>query len=370
MTQWSRAAPLFPGKDSRTFAITMDTGTPAASSPTPAPTAAAAGASGSAETKKKRRKVPFGIIAPEPWDVKRRDRPQKTYVLTVDSNLSPRSARKKCLMPALPPELAAGSQDASSLDAQHQRTAFRAKRSERFKLERVFPVLVKPELLPEWGGESSGGEETKARTARRGTVVSLQRQRDRLKESEERQKRSQDAAGRWNVSGRATVLSSRKDPVPLHALQDEELDVLKQQGKESPSLATASFEGGGSSEKEKVSAAARRGSASPTTLNSGPQQSLTAEVREKGRQLVQEMSHRVNKRASLRRREKHFSDFEHRIKMAGLKVRMKEVEAQEEGEVDADEIEEKDVLKQFKKRMTIRAPPPVESDDGDNDDDE
>jgi len=376
MTQWSRAAPLFPGKDSRTFAITLDTPTPVASSPTPAEPAAA-GASGSGGTKKKRRKVPIGIIAPEPsWDMKRRDRPQKTYVLTVDSTLSPRSARKKCVMPALSPEPTAGSHDASLLHAEQQRAAFRAKRQERYKLERVFPVLVKPELLPEWGGgsdQSSGGEETKGKvpTARRGTVISLQRQRDRLKESEERQKRSQDAAGRWNVSGRATALNSRKDPAPLHALQDEEVDVLKQQVKDSPPLARSSLiaggAGGDASEREKASAAARRGSASPTTFNPGPPQSRTAEVREKGRQLVQEMSQRVNKRASLMRKDIDYGDFEHRIKMAGLKVRMKEVEAQDEG--DADENEEKDVLKQFKKRMTIMAPALtlVSGDDDDND---
>lgn len=374
MTQWSRAAPLFPGKDSRTFAITLDAPTTVASSPTPAETAAAS-SSGSGGTKKKRRKVPFGIIAPEPWDMKRRDRPQKTYVLTVDSTLSPRGARKKCVMSALSPEPTVGSPDASLLDAQQQRAAFRAKRQERYKLERVFPVLVKPELLPEWGGgsdQSSGGEEAKGKmlTARRGTVVSLQRQRDRLKESEERQKRSQDAAGRWNVSGRATALSSRKDPVPLLALQDEEIDVLKQQVKESPPpAARASLIAGEGGGVEKALAAARRGSASPTMYNAGAPQSLTAEVREKGRQLVQEMSQRVNKRASLMRKEVDFSHFEHRIKMAGLKVRMKEVETQEEGEGNGDESEEKDVLAQFKKRMTIIAPPPgsLDLDDDAND---
>eukprot|EP00930_Biecheleria_cincta_P073750 TRINITY_DN61041_c0_g1_i1.p1 TRINITY_DN61041_c0_g1~~TRINITY_DN61041_c0_g1_i1.p1 ORF type:complete len:362 (+),score=68.10 TRINITY_DN61041_c0_g1_i1:186-1271(+) len=357
MTQWSRAAPLYPGKDSRTFAITLEPLAP--SSPTPAEDVDI----GRGASKKQSRKVPIGIIPPESWDPKRRgDRPQKTYVLTVDPHGSPRSARKKCLMPALSPDPAAGSPADSLLEAE-QRAAFRAQRQERFKLERVFPVLVKPQLLPEWGGDhSSGGEEKKEKvlTARRGTVVSLQRQRDRLKESEERQKRSQDAAGRWNPSGRATALNSRKDPAPLDTLQDEELDVLKQQAKEPPPLvARPSLVAVGTGNE--VSTTARRGSLRPG------QSSLTAEVRQKGRELVQEMSKRVSQRHSLLRKDFDYADFQHRIKMAGIKERMKEAELRGEGKGDGEDDEEKDVLQLMRKRISIMVSEPVLVADDDND---
>lgn len=334
MTQWSRTAPLYPGKDSRTYAIQLESAEPTGPGVGAAVQAFNAGdraSVGCVRRKIKPKKVPFGFIAPERWETRRRDPPtQKTYVMAVDEVnarnpkevgevLSCRSAQEKQLMPALPPEPEpeAGSPMAPML--WEQRHAFRAKRNERCKVVSVFPVLTKPEVLPEWEDNQSGeGEETKdgvvSARLTKFTVVSLRRQRACLKESEERQQRSEGDVGRWNYS----VAIPRKDPPWLD--DDDEAREIAQQSEEEPSSARRSA-------SPEARSAACPGSLSPvmrTGMSSNTPR--TEELREKGRRQVREMSKRHGDRISQLRKGKgiSFAHFEQKIRIAGLNQRMKE----------------------------------------------
>eukprot|EP00440_Ansanella_granifera_P028846 gb/GFBE01031331.1/.p1 GENE.gb/GFBE01031331.1/~~gb/GFBE01031331.1/.p1 ORF type:complete len:316 (+),score=62.15 gb/GFBE01031331.1/:1-948(+) len=293
------AAPANSPAGGRTFAVKLQRDVPA-----------------SVSTRSGPRQAP--TFPSSPWKPRklRREKPVKTYVVTVMPPFTDKADKVQTTAPESESGRSLDTSKAEEGDAE-QRIAFRSERAQRFRVERAFPVLTSPELLPEFETGSESEQDSPSLT--KPTVVALRRVRENSRDRQSR--KVQPTMPAWKPTAVAGVHEFRKAPPLIFSSTEEDLQQLP----------TEKVEEQVSFVKPRVVQPKLTPRHSLMTI----QEQESAEKRAKGRRAVTQLDQRLRARVSLK--QPTAADFEEKIRQAGEKRRMAMMLANSESFKDSQE---------------------------------